>query len=51
MDYSRSSNIKCVDSIIKCINFKSIHCTINLYVILLFMVFSEFDYMFILIYC
>ena len=47
---SHKSNIKCVGLIIKCIDFESIHYTINLDVVLLFMVFSDFDLMFLLIY-
>ena len=43
---SCNSNIKCVGLIIKCMNFESIHYTINLDAISSFMDFSDFDYMF-----
>ena len=48
---SHNSNIKCVDSTIKCISFESFHYAINLNVVLFFMVFNDFDYMFISMYC
>ena len=35
---------------IKCINFKSIHYAINLDVVSFFMIFSDFDYIFISMY-
>ena len=41
-----NNNIKYVGSIIKCIDFESIHYTINLDVVSFFMIFSDFDYMF-----
>ena len=40
---SHNSNIKCVSSIIKCIDFESIHYDINLDVISSFMNFRYFD--------
>ena len=46
-----NSNIKCIDSTIKCIGFESFHYVINLDVISSFMVFSDFDYMFLSMYC
>ena len=46
MYFSYNSNIKYVNSIINCICFESIHYTINLDVILFFIIFSDFDYMF-----
>ena len=48
---SHNNNINCVESTIKCIGFKSFHYIINLDVISLFMVFSDFDYIFISMYC
>ena len=50
MYYSHNSNIKCMDSTIKCIGFESFHYAINLDVVSSFMVFSDFDYMFIPMY-
>ena len=44
--FSYNSNIKCIDLTIKCINFKSIHYTINLGVVSSSMIFSDFDFMF-----
>ena len=44
--YSYNSNIKCVDSIIKCIGFESFHYFINMKVVSSFIIFSDFDYMF-----
>ena len=49
--FSHNSNIKCISLIIKCIDFESIHCTINLNVVSSFMVFSEFDFIFLSMYC
>ena len=49
--YSHNSSIKCVDSTIKCIGFKSFHYAINLDVVSSFMIFSNFDYIFISMYC
>ena len=46
-----NNNIKCLGSIIKCIGFELIHYVINLDVILSHMVFSDFDSMFLSIYC
>ena len=51
MYYSHNSNIKCVDSTIKCIGFESFHYVINLNVVLLFVGFNDFDYMFLSMYC
>ena len=51
MYYSHNSNIKCVGSTIKYIGFESIHYAINLDDVLSFMVFSDFDYMFVSMYC
>ena len=48
---SYNSNIKCVGLTIKYIDFELIHCVINLDVVSLFMVFSDFDYMFLSMYC
>ena len=50
MYYSHSSNIKYVSSIIKCISFELVHYVINLDVVSSFIVFSDFDFMFILMY-
>ena len=47
---SHNGNIKCVGSIIKCIDFESIYHAINFDAISSFMVFSDFDYMFISMY-
>ena len=51
MYYNHNSNIKCVDSTIKYIGFESIHYIINLNVVLSFIVFSDFDYMFLSMHC
>ena len=51
MYYSHSSNIKYVGSTIKCIRFESIHYAINLDVVSFFMVFSDFDYILLSMYC
>ena len=48
---SHNSNIKCVDSIIKCIGFESFHYVINLDVVSSFMIFNDFDSMFLSMYC
>ena len=48
---NHNSNIKYVDSIIQYIGFNSIHYTINLDVVPSFIVFSDFNYMFISMYC
>ena len=50
MNYSYNSNIICVDSTIKCIDFELFHYAINLNVISSYMVFSDFDYMFLSMY-
>ena len=47
---SHNSNIKCVESTINYVDFQPIHYTINLDVISSFMIISEFDYMFLLMY-
>ena len=51
MYFGHSSNIKCVNSTIKCICFEFYHYTINLNVVLSFMVFSGFDSIFLSMYC
>ena len=51
MHFSYNSNSKCVDSIIKDIDFESIHYIINLDAVSSFMVFNDFDYIFLLMYC
>ena len=48
---NHNSNIKYLGSIIKYIGFKLIHYAINLDVVSSFMVFSEFDSIFLSIYC
>ena len=47
---NHNSNIKRVDSTIKCIGFDLIHYAINLNVFSSSMVYSDFDYMFLLVY-
>ena len=47
---SHNSNIKCVNSTIKYTNFEPIHYAINLNVVSSFMIFNDFDYMFLLMY-
>ena len=47
---NHKSNIKCVDSTIKCIGFESFHYAINLDDILSFVVFNDFDSMFLSMY-
>ena len=49
--YGHNSNIKCVDSTIKCIVFESFHYAINLDVFSSFVVFNDFDFMFLSMYC
>ena len=49
--YSHNNNIKCVESTIKFIDFESFHYTINLNVFSSFMVFNDFDFIFLLMYC
>ena len=51
MYFSHNSNIKYVDSIIKCICFESFHYIINLNIVSSFVVFSIFDYIFLSMYC
>ena len=46
MSSSYNSNIKCTCLTIKCIDFESFHYTINLDAISFFMVFNNFDFMF-----
>ena len=46
MYYSHNSNIKYVNSTIKCIGFKSIHYVINFDVVSFFVVFNDFNSMF-----
>ena len=41
--YSHNSNIKYVDSTIKCIDFESFYYVINLDIVSSFVVFSDFD--------
>ena len=48
---SNNSNIKYIGSTIKCIAFESIHYAINLDVVSSFVVFNDFDFMFLSIYC
>ena len=48
---NHNNNIKYIDSTIKCINFELFHYIINLYLVSSFEVFSNFDYMFISMYC
>ena len=45
-----NSNIKYVDSTIKYIDFESFYYVINLDVVLSFMVFNDFDYVFLSMY-
>ena len=47
---SHNSNIKCLGSTIKCIGFEPNHCAINLNIVSFFMVFSNFDSMFLSMY-
>ena len=47
---SHNSNIKYVDLIIKCIGFESFHYAINLKVVSSFMIFSDFNCMFLSMY-
>ena len=49
--YIHNSNIKYIGSPIKCIGFEPIHYNINLDVVSSSMVFNDFDYMFLLMYC
>ena len=51
MYYSHNSNITCVGSTIKYIDFESIHYVVNLNVVSSFMVFSDFDSMLSWMYC
>ena len=50
MHFSHNSNIKCVGSTIKCIGFVSIHFAINLDGVSFFIVFSDFNLMFLSMY-
>ena len=47
---NHNSNIKCVASTIKCIGFELIYYAVNLDIVSSFMVFSDFNYMFLPIY-
>ena len=51
MYYSHNSNIKYISSIINCLGFKPIHYAINLDVVSFFMIFNDFDFIFLSIYC
>ena len=52
MYYSHNSNIKFVNSSIKCVGFESIHYAINPDDdVSSFLVFNDFDYIFISMYC
>ena len=46
MYFSHNSNIKCVGFNIKCVGFEQIHYAINLDAVPSFMVFNDFDFMF-----
>ena len=48
--YSHNSNFKCVDLTIKCISSELIDYAINLDVVSSYVVFSDFDYMFLSMY-
>ena len=48
MYYKHNNNIKYIDSIIKCIGFEPIHYTD---IVLSFIVFNDFDSLFISTYC
>ena len=48
---SHNSNLKCVDLTIKCIGFESFHYAINLDVVSSFVVYRDFDSMFLSMYC
>ena len=50
MHSSCNSNIKCIRLTINCIYFELIHYAINLNVVSSFMVFIDFDYIFLSIY-
>ena len=49
--YSHNNNIKYMGSTIKCIDFELIHYVINLDVVLSFMIFRDFDYIYLSMYC
>ena len=49
--YSHNSNIKYIDSTIKCIDFKLFHYVINLDAVSSYVVFNDFDYIFLSMYC
>ena len=51
MYYNVNSNIKCVYSTIKCIDFESFYYVINLDVVSSIVVFNDFNYMFLSMYC
>ena len=51
MYYSHNSSIKYETSTMKCIDFGLIHYVINLNVVSFFMIFRNFDYMFLSMYC
>ena len=48
---SHNNNIKCVGSTIKRVGFESINYAINLDIVSSFMVFNDFDSMFLSMYC
>ena len=48
---SHNNNIKCVGLTIKHVGFESIHYAINLDIVSSFMVFNDFDSMFLSMYC
>ena len=49
--FSHNSNIKCVDSTIKCMAFESFHYAIKFDVMSSFVVFKYFDFLFLSMYC
>ena len=51
-DQGNNNNIKCIDSIIKYIDFESCYYIINLNIILFFLdiIFNDFDYIFLSMY-
>ena len=50
MYFSHNSNIKYVNSTIKYIDIETIHYAINMDIVSSFIVFSDFDYLFISMY-
>ena len=50
-DSNDNSSIKYVCSTIKWIGFEPIHYAVNIYVVSSSMIFSDFDFVFISIYC